>query len=746
MIERIPLMAGWDFSPDWRDGMELGGAGDFSGTVSLPHCPTELPLNYFDETSYQKVMGYAITLPSPDLRDGRRAILRFEGVMAVAAVWVNGTFLGEHKGGYTPFEIDATDALRGDGSDRLVLRADARERADVPPFGGQIDYLTYAGIYRDVYLDVSAPARIANAKAECPDPLAPEKDLTLRVFAVNAGPAREAEATAVLRDSRGLAVASATVSVPLPPGKSDIGISFSSIPGLSVWSPGDPALYTVDCSLAAGGEADRYSFRYGFRTAEFRVDGFFLNGEPLKIVGLNRHQAWPYVGYAMPARAQRRDAEILKDELRVNAVRTSHYPQSPHFLDRCDEIGLLVFEEIPGWQHIGGEEWKAVATENVREMIERDWNRPSVILWGVRINESLDDDPFYERNNALARSLDRTRQTGGVRYIEKSRLLEDVYTMNDFALDGGATALREPRGVTGLDRDVPYLVTEYNGHMYPTKRRDCEERQNGHVIRHLRVQDASFGNPNVAGAIGWCAFDYNTHKDFGAGDRICHHGVMDIFRIPKFAAFVYASQTPPDRGPVLKPVTRWARGERSVGGVLPLIVLTNCDEIGLKYGPHEEIRVTERSPDYPNLPYPPFVVDLRHIPPEKLGQWGMKWEDGLITGYVAGKAVAEARFVADPTAATLTLRSDDETLTAGAKDVTRVTVAVTDRIGNGLPFADAIATVEVDGPARVQGPTSFPLTDGERAFWVETVGAAGAVRVRVGCHGLESRELSIAVR
>ena len=129
---------------------------------------------------------------------------------------------------------------------------------------------------------------------------------------------------------------------------------------------------------------------------------------------------------------QRKDAEILRKGLHCNIVRTSHYPQSRHFLDACDEYGLLVLEEIPGWQHIGPEPWKQISIDNVGRMIRRDWNHPSVVLWGVRINESPDDHSFYTRTNALAHALDSTRQTGGIRTFRASEFLEDVFTMNDF--------------------------------------------------------------------------------------------------------------------------------------------------------------------------------------------------------------------------------------------------------------------------------------------------------------------------
>ena len=151
---------------------------------------------------------------------------------------------------------------------------------------------------------------------------------------------------------------------------------------------------------------------------------FYLNGKKLRLRGLNRHQSYPYVGYAAPASMQIFDADILKKELGVNAVRTSHYPQSQDFIRRCDEIGLLVFTEFPGWQHIGDEEWKRQAVQNLKEMIVQYRNHPSIILWGVRINESQDDDVFYRETNRVAHELDDTFHKV---YCKRNRMVFDRY-------------------------------------------------------------------------------------------------------------------------------------------------------------------------------------------------------------------------------------------------------------------------------------------------------------------------------
>jgi len=537
---------------------------------------------------------------------------------------------------------------------------------------------------------------------------------------------------ATLKDGQGNTIATADASLD----STTIEIALDDLPGISLWDLNNPALYTLAVTLDTTHGQDESSFRFGFRSVEFTPEGFKLNGKNLKLRGLNRHQSFPYSGYAMGRSAQERDAEILKHELHLNIVRTSHYPQSHWFLDRCDELGLLVFEEIPGWQHIGGEAWKDESVENVRRMITRDWNHPSVVIWGVRINESQDDHDFYIRTNKLAHELDTTRPTGGVRYITDSELLEDVYTMNDFILGneelGGnrpRTPLRPQQEVTGLDRVVPYMITEYGGHMYPTKVHDQEQRQAEHVRRHLEVMNAAYGDPQIAGCIGWCAFDYNTHKDFGSGDRICHHGVMDMFREPKFAAYAYASQCEPDEEVILKPVTFWARGERNIGGVLPLIVLTNCDYVEMRYGSNPPKRFTPDRETYPHLPHAPVVMDRKDFSDEELGRWGMSWESATITGYVGGKAVKEVSFVCDPLPATLELQADGENL-AGLGETVRVMVRALDQAGNKLPFFSDPVSIEVGGAGERLGPALVPLRAGSTGFWVRATGQ-GPITVTV---------------
>lgn len=395
--------SGWTFIPAFStDLIASKGQG---GPVRLPHNAVDLELNYFDEKAFQKAFTYQKVLDWQPAFQGKEISLVFDGAMADAVVWINGKEAGAHKDGYTPFEIRLTDYLVS-GDNLITVKIDGTENPEIPPFGGQIDYLTYAGIYRDVWLKVTDAISIKNIKVETADELSDAKQASVRcMFANPRGLVLSGTVQADLCsiDGRVLKSVQAIIS------GAEARLHFENLSGLALWELDSPQLYIVKVILETEQGSDTLATRFGFRTARFTPQGFLLNGHPLKIRGLNRHQSFPYVGYAMGRRAQEKDADLLK-LLKCNLVRTSHYPQSSYFLDRCDEIGLLVFEEIPGWQHIGGEKWKSEAVENVRRMIERDWNHPSIILWGVRINESPDDHDFYVRTNQWRiRSTQRVR-------------------------------------------------------------------------------------------------------------------------------------------------------------------------------------------------------------------------------------------------------------------------------------------------------------------------------------------------
>lgn len=743
MREVIKLNQNWNYVKTFDEQFIKG---DFSGydvqTVRLPHANQELPYNYFDEKDYQFISTYQRKFLIPLGKKGQKVFIDFEGVMTYGEVYCNGTFVGSHKGGYTPFSCDLTEVVQFGEENTIVVKVDSTERDDIPPFGNVIDYLCYGGIYRDVYLRFVNPVFVENIFAKPQHVLQKQKQLETTVYLRNSTDDECVVKVHVELTRDGEVIKTASDEVELNPAElTAVDVLMKDIENIELWSIDEPNLYYVTVKVKQDGQLiDTFTTRIGFREAVVKEDGFYLNGERLKIRGLNRHQSWPYVGYAMPERVQKRDADILKYELNLNTVRTSHYPQSKHFLNRCDEIGLLVIEEIPGWQHIGDDGWKKVACANVREMITRDWNHPSIFLWGVRINESPDDHEFYTETNRIARELDPTRQTGGIRCHWGSEFLEDVYTMNDFTHSGGELVLRDQKTVTQLDHYVPYIVTEYNGHMYPTKRFDHEERLMEHALRHMRVLSAAGDDPHIAGTIGWCAFDYNTHYEFGSGDRICYHGVMDMFRIPKFAAYAYSSQISPDRSLVLEPVTLWARGERSIGGVFPLVIFTNCDSVEIKVAGESLGHFYPDHENFSGVEYPPIVI--RDTPPI-FGEWGCHWYEGEFVGYVQGKAAAVKRFVKNPVPTTLSIEADDQVLEADGQDATRVVFKMLDQAGNILPYINDFVKITVQGPGQIIGPQEVALIGGCIATWIRTTGEPGTIRVQAASTRLVSEKIAV---
>jgi len=686
--------------------------------VNIPHTNKEVPYNYFDEKDYQFISCYKKSIYPKD--KSKRIFLNFEGVMTAFNLKVNGNLLGEYRGGYIPHFIEITNHISFLEENEIYLEVDSREREDIPPFGYVVDYLTFGGVYRDVFLYELNHCFIENIlySYEVSDFNGDKGNIILRPRVLLNNDLEEIKGSFKV-EIQGY---SQETELKVMPGRHWYDLKEVCLRNMELWNIDNPKLYNAQGTLWVNGDLmDKSTITLGFRDLKIDEKGFCINGSRVKIRGLNRHQSFPYAGYAMPKRAQIKDADILKDELGLNLARTSHYPQSPYFLERCDEIGLLVLEEIPGWQHVSKEApWREQALKDLESMIMRDYNHPSIITWGVRINESSDDDELYTKTNNLARELDSSRPTCGIRCIEKSNLLEDIYSMNDFIHDGGEKVLRSRRKVTNLEKPVPYLVTEFCGHIFPTKKFDNEQRLVEHALRHGSVQSLVREKDEYMGAIGWCAFDYYTHFDFGSGDRICYHGVMDMFRLPKYAANLYKSQKELKEEVVLEPLTWWSRGERDKGLVFPIYVCTNCEEIEVILGgktlglfKREEENIDEK---LAFLKYPPIKLSLSN------GDWGSKWSEAEFIGYSHGKKVIAKKFVENPIFKDIAVSIDDDELCGKEFDTTRVVIKAIDQQGNILPYINGSIHITLQGDIEVIGPKHISLIGGSIAFWIKTLG------------------------
>lgn len=787
MTHKFYLNDDWLFTEQFEDSLAAPEYPENTlQPVRLPHTCKETPFHYFDESLYQMVSGYRRHLLIPKDWQGKQILLTFEGAAHDSTVFCNGKKVGEHHCGYTAFTVDLTDNVLYGQDNLLCVRLDSRENLNVPPFGYVIDYMTYGGIYRDVRLEVKEKVSLSDifvhtaidfksspVTAQITSEItltASDENVTIRQYYMPKSTAAAQESWRLLCEQ--------TVSADTT-GDKKIALT-AAITDPLLWDTEEAHLYILKTQLYQDNTLlDETETNFGIREAVFKKDGFYLNGRKLRIRGLNRHQSFPYVGYAMPKSMQRLDADLLKKELGLNAVRTSHYPQSHYFLERCDELGLLVFTEFPGWQHIGDDSWKAQAVANAEDMIRQYRNHPSIILWGIRINESPDDDAFYEKTNAVAHKLDPTRPTGGVRAMKKSHLLEDVYTYNDFLHDGEMPGCDPKKKVTS-DMEKPYLISEYNGHMYPTKAFDNEERRSEHAIRHANVLDAVAGQSDIAGSFGWCMFDYNTHKDFGSGDRICYHGVMDMFRNPKLAASIYACEQ--EQTPVLEITSSMDIGEHPGCNRGNIYILSNADSVKMYKNDRFIKEYLPGMSPYKHLKHGPILIDdfigdsfaqnerfrpkhakeitdamnlvargsLNHIPKrlyltalkllliyhidfaevtrlytKYIGDWGGTAtvyrfdaiKDGKVVKSVTKEPVREIRLEAEADHTILTEQH--------SYDVALVRIRAVDDHGNVLPFYQEPVRLITEGDISIIGPDTIALQGGMGGTYVKSLGRSG---------------------
>ena len=725
------LNLNWRFKDDFTQDYITQENEDGFQTVHVPHTVKEIPYDCFDELSFCFLSTYVRYFELPRLGQ-KRVVLQFEGVSAYYELYVNGRKVATHKGAYSTATFDVTNDVH-EGKNRLLLMVDSHERNDIPPTGSTVDYLLYGGIYRDVTLFVLEPAYIVNALLRYTlqgnvATVAPEVHLH------NAGTAFTGEILVEV-SREGQAFHSFIRRVNIATGVSRVTLDAETLSDIARWDLDTPVLYDVKTTLLRDGvEADAHSARVGFRTVRVQADGFFLNDRRVKIIGMNRHQSYPYVGYAMGKRPQQRDADILKNELHLNTVRCSHYMQSHYFLDRCDELGLMVFEEIPGWGYIGGDDYKAVSFNDLEDMVLGHFNHPAIVMWGTRLNETADDDDFYRETNRRCKEMDPTRPTTGVRWQKNSTLLEDIYSFNDYTSlsatepTKGEFMLQTQQQVTGLPYKVPYLLSEHTGPLLCTKPCDPADRQERFALYHALVLSKALCSPDYLGAIGWCMFDYNTHFDHSRQEKICYHGIMDMFRVPKWAAYLYRSQKDPREEVVLQPCSVMGRGERGEG-VVPFYVLTNCDYIDVTMA-NEAATQSHRfypSNRFVGLSHPPIEVNEGEL------FFQPRWEGSTIVGYVAQKEVARVTCTKNPYMKTLEAVADDNWLLCDQVDETRIVCTCRDTDGLRMLHHFGVGKIETQGDIELIGPDTVPVLGGAIAFWVKTrpLGRAGEAKIRV---------------
>jgi beta-galactosidase len=736
----IPFGDGWRFGPA-ADGSDLPGFDDSGfASVTLPHTVAPLSWQNWQPASWERSWAYRKHFDAPFELSGRRLFLDFGAAMTLATVTLNGTGVGEHLGGYLPFSFEITDVVEPAGN-VLAVRLDSGFNLNVPPdrpapaVSTAVDYWQPGGIYRDVRLRVVPEAFLSDVFAKPENVLDSAARRVVVQATVDAAAACDADVLVELRDGdRVLADARATVAVN-GPGQATATVTLSGLSDIVLWDTERPKLYDVVARLLADGPDDswrhEYLVRIGFREAAFTLDGFYLNGRRVKLLGVNRHQFFPFAGGAMPARVQAKDAEIIRRELNCTMVRCAHYPQSEAFFDACDELGLLAFEEAPGWGYLGDQAWLALAYRDVGQMIVRDRNHPSIVLWGARLNETPNNVPFYTSTNELAHSLDDSRPTAGA--MAGMRLTtdyeQDVFAENDYSsltVAGVKQPSLEPP-VDGVGR--PYLVTEAVGTLSGParyyRRTDPQAVQQGQATAHARVHAIAAGDDRYCGLVAWTGIDYPS----GSGNQyrgVKYTGVVDLFRVPKPGAAIYRAQADPRVKPVIEPAFYWDFGPTSAVTSLPsAMICANLERLEVFVGGSHFASVTPDSGDYGSLEYPPSFVDFRRVD-------GSSRPDLRIDGYLGSDLVTSRLLSSDASFDRLDLVFDDDEIAGDGADATRLVFRAVDRYGAPRPYVTGQLALSLEGPGVLVGdnPFDFAAAGGVGAVWIRSQpGSAGIVTV-----------------
>lgn len=705
--------------------------------INLPHTPFVEPLVVLHQ--WQGICYYRKILNVSKKEIDKQLWLEFEGAMHLADVWVNGQHLIQHSCGYTPFVVDVTGMLHADRGNEILVRLDNRNNPLIPP--GKpletLDFCYYGGLYRDVNLIVKHPVHIthpimANEVAgggifvTYPYVSKQEAEIKVKTQVSNkVGTQRHLTIRHTLyewskKKGRGKKVALVESPLVLAAGTTQHHTQQFTVNNPKLWYPDSPALYVLRTEVMDGRKVtDCEDTRIGIRRIEMtREKGFVINDKPLKLEGSNRHQEYPYVGNAISDQAQYRDMYQIRDN-GFNTVRLGHYPQDPSVLEACDELGLLVIEPIPGWQFFNKAQGFVDHTyKDIRDLIRRDRNHPSVIMWETTLNESWPPKSWKDQ---------------AVRIAHEEFPGDQCYTSGDtYGYDGFDVCYNDwkegynrPNTTSKPGFIREYYDYEFGGH-YSTTRvtrgdGDYALMQNAWNAQWSHNRYRAYYPWTIGGAV-WSMYDYNR----GCCDNICYSGLADLFRLPKFGLLYFRTQmkegTFTPAGPMTYEVfinSHWLEGSSDT-----LQVYGNVDEVKLQLNgrviarqyPDDKPSTSEyvSRPDggnAENIDFPPFTF------------FNVNWERGELKaiGYKDGKAVAEHVVRTPGAVEAMDITYFESGVSASCRDLLIVYVNLKDLQGTGC-FGENNREVklEVLQGGELRGPATIKAEAGVASFLVAT--------------------------
>lgn len=724
--------------------------------ILLPHTANIEPIEKVAQ-QWQGICFYRKFFSIPVSSKGKHIAVQFDAAMQEADVYLNGEHIFRHWGGYLPFYIDVSDKVKFGAENSLVIRLDNRDNKLIPPGKPlkDLDFNYYSGIYRNAWLITKDKLHISDAVSANKvagggifihyENITPQSATIVVKTEINNdfNAAKNAQIRVTLTDKAGKIIArSLSANQSVNAENSGTFTQTLAVPKPNLWSPENPYLYqlTVE-ALQDGKMIDKEIIKTGIKIIRIEKNAFYLNNKKIKIRGTNRNQEYPYLGNALSDNAQYRDAWKIK-QAGFNFVRCSHYPQSPAFFDACDELGIMAMDPIPGWQFPGNDSFQVNSYQDIRDMIHRDRNHASIVLWEASLNESGMKKDYMQKAHEIV------HEELSFPGIYSAGWINDVY---DVFLPARQHS-KAPDYWKKYNKDRPLLIAEYGDWEYyaqnagfnqttyqDLKKEERSSRQlRGWGEKRLLQQALNFQEAhndnlygNDLGDVIWLMFDYNR----GYASGIESSGIMDMVRLPKFAFYFYESQTDPvvnSNSPFNEPML-FIANYWQIGSDTTVKIFSNCDEVELLLnGKSLGKQKTDKDQYSTNLKHPPFTFHLKTFTPGTL----------TAIGYINNKKIIQEIRKTPGAPARINLHVDysGKDLKAGENDVVFVYADIIDNNGTIIYNADNKIEFKVSGDAEIVGQNPRAAEAGTATILLKAGVNAGQIKILASAKGIKSSE------
>ncbi len=740
--ESVTFNLDWKYKKGDASGAENPSFNDASWEdVVIPHSTKWVTPE--DLEAYIGISWYRKQFALDEKYQGKKIFIEFEAAMQFAEVWINGTKKIAHEGGYMGFTIDITDNVSFSSTKNVVaVKVNSIHNEKWAPGRDKVDFNYHGGLYRDVNCYVTDKLHITDALfankvagggifITYPSVSSSSATVNVKTHVVNGYTAsKNCKLVSEIVDAQGSVVQSATKDKSIEAGKDHTFNQNLVVSNPKLWHPHSPNLYTLRTKVKDGNTlVDHYNTRIGIRSIKWtHSNGVLINGKSFKAYGGNVHQDIYGLGNAIPKKAIYYDLKRFR-ESGMDFVRAAHYPHSSAFYDACDELGILVMNAITGWQFFKNTAaFKNNSYKEIREMIRRDRNHASVVLWETSLNESRFNKQWADN----AHKYGHEEYPGDQMFTcGWSSNFSSTPTKVVFDVMIGASQ----HNIRDNQTTQPVMVCEYGhwdygGHSSTSNVAreaadapllvQCDNHQDGH---------------NKNRALKWYAADAVwEYSDHSGKNPVC--GVIDYYRIPKFSYYFYQSQRDPNfvsptfnSGPMIYIANRWTTSSPT-----KVRVFSNCNRVSLYLnGSLIETRQPDTGPTCGSLLHPPFTFSLSSFTAGEL----------KAVGLIGGQEKATHIRKTPQVKVALKLRAENDTLLADGSDARLVWVDVVDANGTVVPTDNSSVSLSISGPGTILGPNTISMKGGQLATWIRSKTTMGTITLTARSSQLTTATLNL---